>query len=405
MEEKIPMAEELSIGNTAQNCRGSALDADEFLEQNYRFRRNVLSDKVEHRLIEESDEKFQTLTSKALNSIVLRSRREGFTGKNDISKDLKLLVDSDDIPLYDPIADWLKSLKWDGVDRVVAFWERIPGMTAELIYLINIWQRSMVAHWLGLDTEHGNECVPTLIGPQGCGKSHFCIRILPPHLRQYYLDNFHLANKFDKDMALTNSLLICLDEMDQYKSGQQAELKQALSKARVNGRKIFGRVQEDRQRYASFIATTNNPRPLMDVTGSRRYICVNIPAGKYINNDDAIDYEQLYAQIYHEVVEKQERYWFTNDETLRIQEMNAPYQQVSSLEQMVDFCVGPLADNQEEQLLSTDEIINEVKAHFPMLDLKKLTKAKVGNIMKGLGYEKRHRRNGEFYIATIRKAS
>ena len=36
----------------------------------------------------------------------------------------------------------------------------------------------------------------------------------------------------------------------------------------------YGKTMEERQRFASFIATTNNRRPLVDPTGSRRFVCV-----------------------------------------------------------------------------------------------------------------------------------
>ena len=55
--------------------------------------------------------------------------------------------------------------------------------------------------------------------------------------------------------------------------------------------------QKCRLRYASFVSTTNNPRPLNDPTGSRRYLCIRIPEGELINNETVIDYEQLYAQV------------------------------------------------------------------------------------------------------------
>ena len=67
-------------------------------------------------------------------------------------------------------------------------------------------------------------------------------------------------------MALTNNLLVNLDELDAIRPSQHAALKQTLSKSKVNGRPIFGCAQEDRPRFASFVATTNNPHPLTDAT-------------------------------------------------------------------------------------------------------------------------------------------
>ena len=191
--------------------------------------------------------------------------------------------------------------------------------------MLATWLRSVVAHWLQMDTIHGNECVPTLIGAQGCGKTTFFVRLLPPHLREYYLDHLNLSNKFDKEMALTNNLLVNIDELESIRPSQQASLKQTLSKSKVNGRPIYGACQEDRARYASFVATTNNPHPLTDVTGSRRYICMTIPDGKYIDNTGEINYDQLYAQVLYELREQKSPYWFNNDEVARIQQLNQNY--------------------------------------------------------------------------------
>ena len=103
------------------------LPADEYLWQNYRLRRNVLSGKVEYRFINEDDSKYRPLSEQALNSIILKSRRDGYFDKEDISTDLKLLVNSEDFPEFDPAKDWLESLKWDGKERLVDFWKRLQA--------------------------------------------------------------------------------------------------------------------------------------------------------------------------------------------------------------------------------------------------------------------------------------
>ena len=235
-------------------------------------------------------------------------------------------VYSEDVPAFDPIGYYLKNLpEWDGQNHIARLFSRLPGITTEQQGFLATWLLSAVAHWLQMDMLHGNECVPTLIGAQGCGKTTFFHRLLPPELREYYLDHLNLSNKFDKEMALTNNLIVNLDELEAIRPSQHAALKQTLSKSKVNGRRIYGATQDDRPRYASFVATTNNPHPLTDATGSRRYICLTIPQGLFIDNTGEIDYKQLYAQVVHELTVTKTPYWFMNEEVERIQQLNQNY--------------------------------------------------------------------------------
>ena len=380
--EMLETASENSEANAPEMVENDLLAIEYHLEHNYQFRRNVLSGLVEYKKTGEPDENFSRLTSEALNTIFIKAKRE-IPDDTSLKTDIKAYVESDIPPVYNPVVAWLDSLaKWDGRDRVMEFLNRIPGLSDEKIAFLRIYLRSNVAHWLNMEQEHGNETVPLLIGNQGCGKSTFCVRFLPKHLRQYYLDHFNLANKFDKEMALSSCLLICLDEIDMYNARQMAQIKQALSKVKVNGRKIYGKTIDERMRFASFIATTNNRHPLVDKTGSRRFLTIEIPNGEVINNNDEIEYEQLYAQLLYEVRDAKLRYWYTNEETLRIQELNAPYEQTLDLEQMIDSMFRKPHGNEKHGAFTSLDIRKILKQQYPDVADSQINSIKIGKVMK-----------------------
>ena len=368
------------------------LETEHFLQDNYLFRQNVLNGKVEF-AVKESDSGitayFMPLTQQAMNSIIVRAMREGISEKGNPQSEIKLLLQSYEVPRHDPIREFLNNLpKWDGQNHVARLLSRLPGLSTEQSAYLATWLRSTVAHWLQLDTLHGNECVPVLIGAQGCGKTTFLRRLLPQHLRQYYLDHLNLSNKFDKEMALTNNLLVNLDELDAIRPSQHAALKQTLSKNKVNGRPIYGASQQDRPRYASFVATTNNPHPLTDATGSRRYICLTIPNGMFIDNTGDIDYEQLYAQIIYEIREQKTPYWFSNDEVARIQMMNNNYMEQKDMAEIVTACFRKPEENETVKPLNSSQMLKLIQAKFPSLKSDHSTRIHLGQAMKELGYER-----------------
>ena len=375
------------------------LASEQFLQNHYLFRRNVLSGKMEFAMLPAEDEpEYRELTPEAEMSIIIRARRELADEKCNPKADIKDLLRSDEVHAYDPVRKFLDSLpQWDGQNHVARLFSRLPGLSTEQHHFLAVWLRSAVAHWLQMDMLHGNECVPTLIGSQGCGKTTFVRRLLPLQLRQYYLDHLNLSNKFDKDMALTNNLIVNLDELDAIRPSQHPALKQTLSKSKVNGRPIFGRAQADRPRYASFVATTNNPHPLTDVTGSRRYICLTIPDGQLIDNTGDIDYQQLYAQVLHELRELKAPYWFNNDEVNRIQELNLDYMAKKDMMEMIEVCFMKPQEGETGKLMSNTEVLGILTKAFPSLKSMAGLSIKLGLAMKKLGFEQSHPHNVAHY--------
>jgi predicted P-loop ATPase len=349
---------------------------------------------------------YRPLTQEALNSIIIRALREGLDEACNPKADITMYVNSEEVRMYNPVLAFLNDLpQWDGQNHVARLFSRIPGISSEQLAYLSIWLRSAVAHWLQLDTMHGNEVVPVLIGAQGCGKTTFLRRLLPQHLRQYYLDHLNLSNKFDKEMALTNNLLVNLDELEAIRPSQHAALKQTLSKNKVNGRPIFGRAQDDRPRYASFVSTTNNPHPLTDATGSRRYICLTIPKGQLIDNSGDIDYEQLYAQVLYEIRELEAPYWFNNEEVARIQQLNLAYMQQKDIAEMVNACFRKPQEGEKVKSLSTTEMLEIIRAEYPNVTVTTKAKVELGRALVSLDYERKEHSHVAYYKAVPLRAA
>ena len=385
---------------------------EQFLMNYYRFRRNMLNGKVEFANLpeaadaaeglsngfDEAELNYRPLTQAALKSIVIRAKREDVLEKGSPKAEIADYVESEEVPEYNPVQAFLKSLpKWDGQNHVARIFSRLPGLSSEQLNYLAVWLRSAVAHWMQMDMLHGNECVPTLIGSQGCGKTTFVRRLLPASLREYYLDHLNLSNKFDKEMALTNNLIVNLDELDAIRPSQQSSLKQTLSVSKVNGRPIFGRAQEDRLRFASFVATTNNRHPLQDATGSRRYICIQISDGQMIDNTGDIDYGQLYAQVMYELQELKAPYWYSNDEVARIQQLNLDFMEKKDIGEMFTACFRQPNEGEVVKTMNCDQIVSIIQRDYPTLQNTIGNKVRLGKVISALGFKHRERSHVAYY--------
>ncbi len=304
---------------------------DIFLTSNYDLRKNVMRGVAEYRVRTGHGFGFRDLTTEARNSITINALSQGIKCWD---KDIMRYVNSNDIPLYYPMDDFLEHLpKWDGKDRVEALARRVKTDYEDWPHLFHIWMRSMVAMWEGKGQLTGNALVPLLIGRQGCGKTSFCRILLPWDQREYYNDRINFKNEHDLNLGLTSFALINLDEFDKITQRQQVVLKYLVSTSDVKYRPPYGTAYSSHRRYASFIGTTNEPMPLTDPTGSRRFVCVTVDGD--IDFETPVEYEQLYAQLKYEVEEQRERYFLTKEEEAALMQHNLRYQQVNGLGEML----------------------------------------------------------------------
>ena len=291
-----------------------------FLTANYDMRKNLMTGVAEYRMKYSEDQTFKPLTEEVRNDMTIEAREQGLKSWD---QDVNRFIDSTRIEQYDPVNTWLDKLpQWDGQDRIKALAERVPTAQPHWEKYLRYWLVGMVAQWRESDKQlTGNALTPLLIGRQGCGKTRFCKILMPPELRDYYNDKLNFKNEFDLNIALTSFALINIDEFDKTTNSQQIVLKYLLSSSDVKFRPPYGKTIKQYRRYTSFIGTTNQQQPLVDPTGSRRFVCVGIPAGKNIDFTDNLNHRQLYAQALH-LFNTGERFWLDDDEIQTLSEEN-----------------------------------------------------------------------------------
>lgn len=369
------------------------LQMEEFMKRRYEFRFNELKGEVEHRERHSFRFNFSPVDERALNSISLNAQAEGLAVWD---RDIKRYVHSDKIPFYNPIDDYLNNLPvWDGTDRIRPLADQVPTSTAEWRNRFYTWFLSMVAHWQGIHQTHANSTLPLLVGEQGCGKSTWCLNLLPPVLREFYTDRIDLSRRSEAEQYLNRFLLVNIDEFDSVSSHYQGFLKHVLQKPVVQLRRPYQQAIRRLKRYASFIGTCNHSDLLTDPSGSRRYLCVEISGT--IRRDLPLQHDQLYAQALHALATGQ-RYWFTPEEEAEITGQNSAFQQLPPAEQLfLRYFRAAEPGEENVERLSAVEILERIRKRCSV-QLPPTTLTTFGRLLQKNKVSRIHTAKGNLYL-------
>ncbi len=352
--------------NLYQECKGfgtkssigreqeTAFLLEEFMNRRYEFRYNTVLDDLEYRRRDSIHFCFKPVDKRVRNSIAICALKEGI---NAWDRDVDRFLNSEYVPLYNPVEEYLNDVgRWDGKDRIRALAGLVPCTNPHWQELFYRWFLSMVAHWRGVDRQHGNSTSPLLVGAQGYRKSTFCRIILPPELRFGYTDSIDFKSKQEAERYLGRFFLINIDEFDQINVSQQGFLKHLLQKPVANLRKPYGNTIREMRRYASFIGTSNQKDLLTDPSGSRRFICIEVMAP--INTNVTINYKQLYAQAM-EAIYRGERYWLDDKDEKILNQTNREFEQETPLEQLFHCYLCPAKEGEENgEWMTSMQILN-----------------------------------------------
>lgn len=301
----------------------------EFLEKEYEVRRNVVLERLEYRKRADSPQSpFVPVRHEDLNTIFLDAQYAGIPCRPNI---VKAVVDSRIAHYFNPFEDYFYTLPpWDGItDHIETLAQTVK--TNNQTFWCDCFKRWLVAMVVcALDDEKENQLALIIKGPQGKGKSTWIRHLLPHQLKQYYRNGMIAPNNKDHMLFLSQRLIINLEEFEGMKKQDIADLKRLITQDMITERKAYGENANVYVRRCSFIASTNEPRFLEDITGTRRFPTIT---AEEIDYHTPVDHTGIYAQAMH-LWKNGFRYWYEEKEFQELNKHNKQYVVASAEEEL-----------------------------------------------------------------------
>lgn len=312
---------------------------------------------------------------------------------------------SDVVPSYNPILDWFNALPKISQPKglIKKLISSIEFKDDRMGVLMQKWLCSIVAMVYG---HRKQELVLVLIGPQGCGKTEFFLRLLPKELEEYISVNALDQGK-DSDILMTQKLLIIDDEF-YGKSKKNAEHFKSLTSTKYfDIRKPYGKITERLPRLAVLAGCSNKNEILNDSTGNRRILPTEIESRDFTVYD-SIDRRELFAEIkyYYELLgeksyilnEAEDAYLRVHSEEFQAsnneQEMILSYLEPATRDEYMgakDPTAFPAEEDNRVRFLTPSAITAMINKQFGS----RLSNIRVGQELRQLGFEQDKRRVGD----------
>lgn len=290
---------------------------------------------------------------------------------------------------YSPVAEWIQSRPWDGVDRLPAFLETIEAEDPVLRNaLMRRWLISAVAAAM---KPVGFWCkgVLTLQGPQNLGKTSWFRALVPQELRHLILEGMHLdAENRDHVMTAVSHWLVELGELEATLRRDMESLKAFISKTVDRLRRPYDRTDSEYPRRTVFFASVNSDRFLKDATGNTRFWVLRC---RRIDHAHGIDMQQLWAQVFEQLYRRGEQWHLTPEEEALLEAGNDQFREISPIEELIplrfDLNVKP------QQTITASEVLLALGFDKPS----RAQQIEAGQALKNLGVQARRKGGRTLY--------
>lgn len=400
----IPEAKSTPTDKKEKGMKGSKENIEKmmkYLNEKYDLRYNMVMKYTEYVPKDKEWIGFQAVEPRVQKSLTLEVQLAGI---NVSIKDVRNFLESNFIKNYNPVEEFLFTCydNWDGKDHIRALARTVPTNNPHWEDWFYTWFLAMVEQWHNrTGRQYGNSVAPLLISKQGYNKSTFCRQLIPPQLQWGYTDNLILSEKRQVLQAMSQCLLINLDEFNQISAKvQQGFLKNLIQLPNVKYKPPYGSHVQEFPRTASFIATSNMDDILTDPSGNRRFIGIELTGP--IDVSVRPNYQQLFAQA-EKAIWNGEKTYFDAEQTALIMENNRRYQQIDPVMQCFCESFTPTEDENEGTFMTAAAIFSELKAKYgASLEAKSLLS--FGRCLKNIdGLKRKRTMKGTEYLVIRRK--
>lgn len=254
---------------------------------------------------------------------------------------------------YNPVADWLRSKPWDGIDRLPDVYATVierDGYPATLKQtLLEKWLRSAAA--AALMPRFKARGVLTFQGPQGAGKTSWIKALVNDKTlsdsvvkQDHHLD----GNSKDSVMTAVSHWIVEIGELDSSFKKDIARLKGFLTADYDKLRRPYDRRDSEYPRRTVFAATVNEANFLVDTTGNSRWWTIAVDRLEF---NHGIDMQQVFAQVAIDV-EAGKPWWLSSDEEILLAAWNDSHAAPSVVADAV-YAVLDLDRNRSKDLTPT----------------------------------------------------
>lgn len=279
--------------------------------------------------------------------------------------------------LYNPVAEWIQSKPWDGVDRLPALFDTLQereGFSAQLKrILVYKWLLSAVAAAV-IPRGFKARGVLTFQGPQGIGKTSWVMSLVSDALlREMVIKVDHLLDPHNKDSILgaITHWIVEIGELDSSFKKDVARLKGVLTSDSDKVRRPYAKTESEYQRRTVFCATVNEENFLVDSTGNTRFWTLPLMS---INYAHGIDMQQVFAQLALDVAAGAQ-WWLTSDEEALLEAHNSQHRSVSLIrERLLEILDTDRAGESGLPAMGTIDLLGLMRVNHPTNgDAKELT--------------------------------